>query len=198
MYYYKYTDIQTFISPPNGLSNLQNAGAGRLYGLKLEAEADPWTGLTLHAGIGLEHARYARFDPATVYLPSPSGGNYTINTNAAGFHVYRTPQLTGNVGVTYSYDLGDNGALAFNASTSYTGAYYWDFINRFRNSPYALVNMSAKYTTADNRRSLTLWGKNITSETYFVYLNPQQRYTAVAYGDPATYGVTLGFNFDQS
>lgn len=195
VYYYDYNDLQTFVVGSDGLSHLQNAGGARMYGAELTLEAAPMRGLSLRGGVGLEHATYTDFADAEVFLPSPSGGNYPVSEDVSGNDVIRTPKFTGNAGASYTFDVGGAGYAALNASIAYSGRYAWDVGNQFHQGGYALVDLSAKYTTTNDRWSLTLWGKNVTDKEYLVYRNITQRFDAVAWGNPATYGATVGFKF---
>lgn len=193
-YYYKYKDIQTFINTPAGLSFLQNAASARMYGFEASLDVLPYDGLSLSMGLGYENARYQKFQNAQAWIPSPSGGNYTAALDVSGNAVLRTPDLTANGAITYEFAVGD-GKVALNSSVSYSGKFYWDAANLFVQDEYTLVDLSAKYTAPGQRWSMTLWGKNVTDVKYGIYLNPQQRFSAISYGDPATYGMTLGIKF---
>lgn len=193
-YYYNYQDIQTFITAPDLTSLLQNAARAEMYGLELTLEVAPTDGLMINFGMGYEHAKYKNFPNASVYIPSPSGGNYPASVNATGNRILRTPELTANGSITYGFDIGP-GSMTLNAAVSYTSPFFWDSANLFEQDAYALVDLSAKYVLDDERWSVTLWGKNVTNHVYSIYRNPLQRYDNVAFGDPATYGATIGFKF---
>jgi iron complex outermembrane receptor protein len=51
--------------------------------------------------------------------------------------------------------------------------------------------------TNDDRWKVALWGKNITDEAYQVYLNdlPAFGWLLNGYAAPATYGVSVEYNF---
>ncbi|MBA2933840.1 TonB-dependent receptor [Sphingomonas sp. CGMCC 1.13654] len=195
VYYYNYKDIQTFVNTPDGLSFLQNAASAHMYGMELSAEVIPARGWNINFGLGYEHARYQDFPNATVFFPSPDGGAYSAPLDVSGNRVLRTPDLTANGSISYTFDVGGAGSIALNAAVSYTDKFYWDSANFFPQKDYALVDLSAKFTTADKRWSLTVWGKNVTNHDYLIYRNIQQRYDAVAYGDPATFGASVGVKF---
>jgi len=178
-----------------GVGVLDNAAAARLYGLELTGEFAASDDLRLVFGLGVEHATYKDYAGAVYYVPSPSGGNYTITSNASGNRLVRAPKVTANLGATYTVDLGSSGSLELNGSVAYQGSYFWDIGNVFKQGGYALVDGSIKYISPDKHWSVSVWGKNITNHVYAIYVNPQTRYTAAAFGDPATYGVTAGFKF---
>ena len=83
-YYYNYKNIQTFVNNALGTSNLLNAGGADMYGFELETEFRPVKGLTFRGGFGYEHTAYKNFENAAVFVPSPSGGNYTATENVDG------------------------------------------------------------------------------------------------------------------
>ncbi|WP_299694615.1 TonB-dependent receptor [Hydrocarboniphaga sp.] len=195
VYYYDYRGIQTFITAPSGLTFLQNAGSAEMYGAELSLEVTPAKGFSVRSGIGLENATYDKFPQAQVYMASDSGGNYPTAMDVSSNDVIRTPKVTANLGASYVFEVGAAGNVALNASVAYSDSFYWDLANEFKQDAYALVDLSAMYTTPNDRWSLTVWGKNVTDKDYLIYYNPQQRYDAVAWGDPATYGATVGFKF---
>ena len=195
VYYYDYRDLQTFVVGTDGLTHLQNAGGAEMYGAELTAEVSPTRGLTLRGGIGLEKAEYTDFEDAEVFVPSTSGGNYSTAQDVTGNDVIRTPKATGNLGVSYLFDVGSAGNVTLNGSLAYSGKFAWDQGNLFHQDAYTLVDLSVRYATPDDRWNLTLWGKNVTDEKYFVYRNITQRFDSVAWGNPATYGLTLGYRF---
>ena len=200
-YYYDYRDLQTFVVGADGLTRLQNAGGAEMYGLELTAEASLTRGFTLRGGLGLERATYTDFPDAEVFLParnidgSLSGGGYLAPQDVSGNDVIRTPKVTGNLGASYLFEVGSAGTVTLNGSAAYNGKFAWDQGNVFYQKAYTLIDLSARYATPDERWSLTLWGKNVTGEDYLVYRNTKQRFDAVAWGNPATYGLSLGYRF---
>lgn len=195
LYYYDYRDIQTFTTDSDGLTLLQNAGGAEMYGAELSLEANLLSGLSLRSSVGVENAEYQSFPDAEVYYPSPSGGNYPTGADVSGNNVIRTPQLTANFSASYFLPVGSAGSLTLNGSVSYTDSFYWDLANEFEQEDYALIDASARFTTADEQWSLTLWGRNLGDEDYQVYHNPTQRYNAVAWGDPVTFGISVGYRY---
>lgn len=195
VYYYNYKDLQSFTVDQQGIGLLQNAGAARMYGAELSAEIIPLTGLNLHGSLGWEHARYKDFVNAQVFIPSPSGGNYTAQEDVSGNKMLRTPEFTGNIGATYILALRNSGTLTLNASAAYSGSYFWEAGNRFKQPAYALVDLSAKFSTPDGRWNIGVWGKNVTGKAYAMYGNADTRYFSIAFGEPSTYGMTLGVSF---
>ena len=87
------------------------------------------------------------------------------------------------------------GSLTFNSSVAYTGDFFWEPGNRFKQKEYALVDGSIKYSAPGNRYSLTGWVKNLADVEYTIYRNPQARYDAHAWAEPRTFGATLGVSF---
>jgi len=71
----------------------------------------------------------------------------------------------------------------------YTGGY------PLRIDGYATVDARIGYETADGTWRVMLWGKNIFDKYYWTAVIPSSDSTARLAGRPATYGVTVGFNF---
>lgn len=196
VYYYDYRDIQTFLTDGDtGLTLLQNAGSAEMYGAEISLELNPHPSFLLRSAVGVEKATYQEFENAEGYLPSSSGGNYQVSRDVSGNDVIRTPAVTANLSGSYYFDVGSTWTGTLNASLAYSDSFYWDVLNVAEQKAYTLIDLSAKFTTVDDHWSLTFWGKNVTDEEYLVYRNQQQRYDAVAWGDPATYGVTVGYTY---
>lgn len=194
-YYYDYKDLQTFAVDAQGIAFLQNAGSAEMYGLELDVELAPMDGLNIRGGVGFEHARYKAFQGAQVFIPSPSGGNYVTQEDVSGNKPIRTPDVSGNLGASYKFAMEDKGFLTLDAGASYSGSFFWDSGNRFKQQSYVLVDASASFSTPDDRFTLRIWGKNITDKAYAIYGNADTRYFSVAFGEPATYGLSAQVKF---
>jgi iron complex outermembrane receptor protein len=60
----------------------------------------------------------------------------------------------------------------------------------------SLVGLSATWHAQENRWSATLYGANLTDETYrFAALPVAGLWNFTNYGPPRSFGVTLNFNF---
>ena len=62
-------------------------------------------------------------------------------------------------------------------------------------SDYFLVNARAGISAADERWSVTVWGRNIFNHEYWLSTSTSNCCFVRMNGMPATYGVSLDYNF---
>ena len=105
----------------------------------------------------------------------------------------------------YQYTVGSEFNLSSNLSLDVNvqgkDAFYFSDSHSVRSDAYSLVNASLRYSWDDWR--LTLWGRNLTDEDYFVRgfffgNDPRDFYTARGFtqlGEPARFGLTLNGDF---
>lgn len=106
---------------------------------------------------------------------------------------------------TYQYTVGTrwqiHPTLAFDLNVQGRDAFYFSDSHDVRSNSYDLVNASLTWTQA--QWQLTLWGRNLGDEDYFVrgfYFgnDPRDGYASKGYtqlGEPLRYGLTLNFDF---
>lgn len=208
VFYYDYKNIQFFAQLGN-TSALLNAGAAELYGAELEAIWRPFVGFSINAAATYEHSEYTNFPSALVYLPflagpngqpnfaAPmAGGQSTYFLDAAGKPVVRTPKFTGNLTATYEADFGNRTGLTLSANGYHNSGYNFDPLGIVKQKSYSLLGASATYRFADDRYSVSVWGRNLTNETYLESVTSGNRNSRVGYNAPRTYGVTFRAEFE--
>ncbi|MFY9351055.1 MAG: TonB-dependent receptor [Sphingobium sp.] len=157
-FYSDYTDIQTTVAvqiPTGTASPVLNAGAARIYGAEIEAQAIVARGLRITAGIGLLNARYTRDTPPNI---------------VDGGRLPKAPEFQGSLAAEYR--------------TAVFGDYEWmlrgevSHRSRQENEPsnyaavaqpaYTLLSARTQISSPDKRWTFAIWGKNLTDETYLL------------------------------
>ena len=192
IFYYDYKNKQLrsrTLDPIFGLLDaVQNIPKSHVLGVELEMVARPTREVTLSVNGTYIKGRIDEF----------SGLNSAgVNTNFHGTDMPYTPKVQLNGDFDYNRPLSANLNFVAGAAVTY----------RSRTSAIIGGNLArqfdiASYTLIDARIGLRgsnwramLWGKNIFNKYYYNNVSPAfdtlTRYT----GKPATYGVTLGYNF---
>ena len=114
-----------------------------------------------------------------------------------GSPLQRAPEHDVTGTVQYQTDFSDDSYLNFAVSGSYRSKVFDDPNANADEArpPRTLFDAYASYTTADDKYSVKLWGKNLFNETYPVALADFRLGLQEIMGDPRTYGVTFGTKF---
>jgi len=193
-FYMDYTDLQVGFVDASSVVTTVNAASARNYGLEAELRAKPVPGLTLELFGTYLNAKYRRF----------TTGDYRQafkQISVAGNRLSNAPEFSFRAGADYDIPLGASGKLNARAEVNWQDRVYFTEFNNddATQGAYALVNAGLKYTSASNRWSLDVWGRNlgnalvITNNIITAPLFSSVRVGSVA--PPRTYGVTLGVNF---
>jgi iron complex outermembrane recepter protein len=190
-FYYNYQNIQVsrFV---NGSPEVYNGGKAKLYGLDLDATVRVTHGLTVSAGLELEHDRFTDFPNADFFLGCAHPYPTVCSLSANGKQLPQTPAASGTINVDYRVSI-SNSELHFNVNEAANSGYYYQPNNEIKQSAYGLLNGSIGWTYS--HYSVTLWGKNLTDVIYATAVNPAPTAISAAYAAPRTYGVTLGAKF---
>ncbi len=219
-YIAKYKDLQLDISADAvdaSLSDTFNVGRATVKGIEADITAVPVDGLTLTAS-------YAYTDSKITNVLAPAGSIFdpvvnpaspvTVGQDITGYFVLPfTPKNSVRLSGDWEVMSIGNGKLAAHADYTwkdkvYTTAGDGPSVPFGRDAPvnasYALVDARLTYTIdrgAGRDISVSLWGKNILNKRYPAFVigsgsiiigYPNQ---AISYGDPATYGIDVGFSF---
>lgn len=190
-FYYNYQNVQVsrFV---NGSPELYNGGRAHLYGLDADATLRIVQGLTISAGLELEHDRFVDFPGADFFLNCAHPYPTVCSASANGNELPQTPSASGTVNVDYRVAFIE-GELHFNINEAANSGYYYEPNNEFRQSAYGLLNASIGWTRGNY--SVTIWGKNLTDVIYATAVNPAPTAISATYAAPRTYGFTLGAKF---
>jgi iron complex outermembrane receptor protein len=190
-FFYNYQNIQVsrFV---NGSPEVYNGGRAHLYGLDVDATVRVTQGLTISAGLELEHDRFTDFPNADFFLNCAHPYPTVCSLSANGKQLPQTPAASGTINIDYRIAV-VNSELHFNVNEAANSGYYYEPNNEFKQSAYGLLNGSIGWTYS--HYSVTLWGKNLTDVIYATAVNPAPTAISAAYAAPRTYGITLGAKF---
>lgn len=209
---YDYTDQQ--LSQVTNLATLtSNAGSSTIWGIEGEFVVIPTPGLRLEGNVAYLNAKFDEFcttdsrnpalprDPTNCTFTNGAGGTF-VTSNLAGNRLPRAPDLTAFVAATYETALGNNLDGFVRAEWQFTGDQFFSVFNRpnIAQPGYHLFNASAGISSADKTWNVQVWGRNIFDKEYFsnLFESGVLDFLVIPQGfvaPPATYGVTVGFNF---
>ncbi len=207
-----YTDKQEDVVFPDPIAVtvtlVQNASAATIRGAEFELLGIPTEGLTLGLNVGLLDASFDSWR-----VPGIAGGT----VDKSGFELRRAPDLTAALSAQYEQRLASGAFLVYGLNYSWKDDYY--IIANTVQRPqaldsglvesYGLLDASISYET--EKWSLSLWGKNLTEEDYFMHVldvgtnyaaGPNNAPIPVAglwtfgtINPPRTYGLEFRFKF---
>lgn len=209
-FYYKYKNLQQqYNNVATGASLLESAERARVYGGELQVEAAPTDRLRLSASANLMKGTFTdflsggQFVPRALTNPVPPGGtpgpanagNIVTTLDVSGNRMMRAPDFTGTVSASYSVPFENGSSLDANASYYYSSKVYFDASNRLVQPSYGLLDARLTYQLPGERISLSLWGRNLTNETYIAGSALSANGDQIRLGAPRQYGVTARYAF---
>ena len=86
--------------------------------------------------------------------------------------------------------------MDLNGNAYYNAGYYTDVSNVIHQPAYTKLGVSTRWTAPGGRASVRVYGTNLTNRRVLLYGDSQGIGTQlVDYGEPRTYGLTLGYDF---
>jgi iron complex outermembrane recepter protein len=170
---------QALVPGPSGTSifSVTNAGSVETYGLEGDITLLPVDGLTLSTSFAYTHATFQDFPDAPCYALQTVGPNGCIDTNADGRGEFQnlngkdlaqSPEWIINALARYDFALTQNLDAFVQVGAQYRG----DAISSNTNDPntvldaYTLVDASLGVKFWDGRGALSIFGRNLTDETF--------------------------------
>lgn len=218
MYDYKdKQELTTFISPVGGVIGFDNVPESEVIGAEVEMTWEVTEGLRWDLGVayldteieewvlacpaGLLGAPVAL--PAGCPMESVFGNVITYDASGAGLNNSPEWQVTSALSYTWpltssinmmagidvshrSDNIGSQAAPASDARTIPFSGYIPE---------YTIFNARIGISEADGRWSATFWGRNITDDYYWDFSAQSNSANTRGHGMPATYGVTLSYNY---
>ncbi len=193
-YYYDYKNIQVeYVELGSSAAVLENAAAAKLYGLDADIVVVPIRALQLNAGFNLEHSDYSSYQGASGFATA-NGIGIGTSFDETGRQVIGAPDLSFNVGGSYTLDIGEVGSLSFASNYAYNTRYAIAAGEGNYIRAQGILNGNAVFTARKHGYSVELWGKNLTDVR-----NGGEYTTAVAESlfihRPRTYGATVSVKF---
>lgn len=175
-------DQQLTVFPAGTRTGRMMTNAGRTESHGIEASlARRGTHLDLRAAYGWTHATFRRYDDGTRSYKGchmPYAPEHTLTLAADGRH---------------SFPSGGGWTIEAHADWQAAGPIHWDDANTLRQDFYGLL--AASVSLRHGAYGLTLWGRNLTDESYrtFYFVSMQRHF--LQEGKPRTYGLTLTAEF---
>lgn len=187
----KYDDIQRTIQGLNITQVLANAAKATIKGFEVEAALRPVEGLQLDGSVGYTDAQYDEFQGLDL-----NGDRIPDPELAKNLKFDRVPKWTAHGSATYTHELGATGiGTIARIAYAYRSGYFLENNNRANahQGGYGLLDASLGFEK--NNVRVTFFGRNLTNARAkeFVLILPYG--PAFSFGDPRTYGVTLGFKY---
>lgn len=186
-YFTDYTDLQVQVLV--GVQPLTaNAGGAEINGFELELQAVPVDALQISAGVGYTDAKYTQLDQAVLATGLMLSSQFA-----------QVPEWTANLDVSYDFDVA-RGRITPRVGVSYRSEAYMNAVNTpsLLQDDYSIINAAIAYETPGERWRITLFGQNLSDETYinggFADLQ-DQGYAEVAVGRPLEFGLTVDYRY---
>jgi iron complex outermembrane receptor protein len=202
-FYYNYNNIQV-VQFEGGSATVYNGASARIFGSDIDLEVAVTRGLTLNAGVEVLRDYFTSFPCAEHFagganVSSPACTDSTVPSlpyqqSAAGNKLPYTPTVSATIGLDYRLPL-FNGVGDFSIDDAFNSGYFPEPDNNLRQPAYSVLNGSIKWSAANDRYFVRLWGKNLANKLYTLQLSSSAQQFSEAYAPPRTYGVTVGSNF---
>lgn len=184
VFWMDYTDLQTRRVLPNLAIVTDNAGEATIKGYETHLSWRPFAGARLTLSYAYTDATFDEFTPEP-------GVSY------AGNRISRTPEHKVVVSPAYDWVLSQGATLGFAADYSYESRIFDDNSNvgpEIR-EPSHFVDARMVYTSAGEKWSVSVWGKNLTDELTRTFQAVFLGANFGAYNPPRTYGATFYWNY---
>ncbi|MBN8848074.1 MULTISPECIES: TonB-dependent receptor [unclassified Sphingomonas] len=208
-YFNKYKDLAVTVPVPasstGGAFNthIVNAGSVDYAGVEVEGQAILTDNFSIDGNFGYVDVDYKKFNTYVTTLP----GAPAIDA-ASITHASYTSKYTANVALNAQFPIGNDGAkLIARVGYTYLSPQY-SFVNvlsapysdMIQSDPQHLVDAQIvldKVSLGGIKAQVKFWAKNLTNEHNLVRAIDfgQLGYAGGYYGEPRTYGATVGFNF---
>lgn len=195
--------IISFLS--GGVASLVNNGSARIRGAEFDSlwevfpEALPGFVMSLGAcyldgeytdykeGSGYDETTGLFFGPDALLLP---GRDFTGNTTV------RTPELSGSLGLSYTFELGP-GMVEVAGDVYYNSGVFFAAQNNEASiqKSYNVVNARASYYFAPWQLRVTAYGTNLGNAEYFVFNADTDFITGTLLAPPAIFGLRLNWEY---
>jgi iron complex outermembrane recepter protein len=212
-FYYDYKNLQVS-SFQSGAAQIRNAASSEIYGLEAQFRYRLNSSFNIYGGAAYTRARYKSFANAPFYswcdpaaaagtalwcVPQSLGGFgpgaiVQASTDATGFQMQRSPEMTANLGASYSTGLG-GGKASLSGNLYYTSSFFFDPEQQFKQPGYAQLALRAQWVDPSDRFTIAVFGDNVTNKRVLSQVLFTTLGTGAVWGAPATYGISLGAKF---
>lgn len=176
--------VSQFLGAVVPVIQISNAGKARIKGFEVEAAVKPTSIFTVSGSVSRLYTRYLAF-------PDAARVNGVL-VSYTGNKLENAPAWSADGAVDARAPI-SFGFLAARAEVRYTGNTYFQPDNAPGNlqKGYTLLQGRFGFETENGLTSVSLWGKNLTNKSYYVFSRFNGPNHQALYGEPRTYGVEL-------
>jgi iron complex outermembrane receptor protein len=181
LFHQKYEDKQEGVLLPGNIFSILNASDATMKGAELELVWSMTAALSASA-------TYSKLDTKYDSFEIPGGVNFTGNK------LQTAPESSYSISLDYENDVG-SGAVGAGLSYTWQDDYFTGASNvpEFLIDDIALVNARIRYSWADGKWAIKVWGKNLSDED-FVRIRGTSGALAEYFGPPRTYGINFTYS----
>jgi iron complex outermembrane recepter protein len=196
-FHYDYKNLQ-FQNTVAGIGSItSNAGTAKSYGGEASLTYQLTDELSAVLSGAYTHARYTSFRGAVIAIPRADDlGNTIVTQDVSGRTMIRAPEWTGSASANWRHPM-RNGIIELSGNLYYTSRIFFQADNAkiYSQKPYALLNLRAAWSPLSEKYQVAIWGKNVMDVHYMNQASPDAAAARVRYSAPATYGVSVSFNY---
>jgi iron complex outermembrane receptor protein len=212
VYLYDYKDYQVFAlqNQPDGLPlpQLLNAQDVESRGFEAEVQVIPYDWLRWNLALGWVDAKFGTFT-STIFRqaqgqvicgPGVNACTVPVNNDFTGNKLPAAPAFALSTNLEVDLPLGTMGSLTPRIDANYKTKVYFDHQgdDALSQSPYWLLHARLTYVVPGGGIAVSGWVRNILDEEYLLNTFDLRLIADTiidTYGDPRTYGITVGVNF---
>lgn len=190
VYYQEVKDIQQGQLPPGGITTvLQNAGDIRSYGVEFDFVAKPTDKFRLEGGAAYTNAVYRNFTNACYPGQTLAQGCSSGRQDMSGTQAIGQPEWAFNLAATHDFTLPASAPFDVFLRVSYN----WQskVVYGLTNDPlrvdpgHGMLDATLGLVGRQGHWQLLLYGKNLTNEIYYTYLNESDNFIGRVSGNIA-------------
>ncbi len=199
-FYYDYRKKQLLgykvVQPFGSIPSLVSIPKSRIWGAEFDVTLRPFSGFRLSGGGSYLNTKILR-DPINPTGPLGDTGSFV------GESFPFTPKWQGVVDAEYrmpvagGYDIYVGGSVTARTGTQGTLFVGNPLESDFLIPGYALLDLRAGIAGFDDRWRIEIWGRNVTNKFYILNATRVADYNTRFAGNPATFGLTVSYNFHQ-
>ena len=204
-FYHEVEDAQfqfTFpqAAPPNFTTEMRNAAQIEAKGVEFEAS---WRahGFSLDTNVAWLDSKFTEFlapNPLSAVGYSAAPGQAPLE-DLSGNTTRMSPEWSASLHPAYEFSFADGASLQFAANAVYKGKQFHSEFNddRMASDSYTIVDANIQFSSASEKYTLNLWGKNLTDEFVWAgsYAVASTRTIGGTLLPPRSYGVTVAAKF---
>jgi iron complex outermembrane recepter protein len=215
-FYWNYKNLQLSSQAIDGAGLIvlltQNAGQATVKGLDVDLVAKPWEGGSVHAAVEYVNSNYNSFvlteqaefvPPGRVNCPVTAPNEQGLVTvDCSGKPLVRSPEWSGNLGITQSMDLAGGGTVSLGADLAFASGSYQttDFIAAEQTGSWTNLSTSLTYNAPHDAWYVSAYGRNLTNQVIYTGGGGHQAafvsgWVTSSIAPPRTFGVRLGVRF---